>query len=157
MPRRRGPDGAGGLLLFNANVSARRTPRWSPAPIARHHPICAKLSMIEWHEIENPAFSSPLLSPRRHSFSSPFFLFRLLFASSSSPKSDGDFLPFISLTNEYLRIASSILTHLGIYTSKSFRHVSIYFDRYLRLGTFIYLLTLNLSGNDYSILDNLTT
>lgn len=27
------------------------------------HPICAKLSMIEWHEIENSAFSVPVLLP----------------------------------------------------------------------------------------------
>jgi len=46
--------GADGLLLFNANVGARRTPRRPPpAPIARspdRHPICAKLWMIEWRE-----------------------------------------------------------------------------------------------------------
>lgn len=60
--------GADGLLLFNANVGARRTPRRPPpAPIARlpdRHPICAKLSMIEWHErSKTPAFSVPAPLP----------------------------------------------------------------------------------------------
>lgn len=75
--------GAGGLLLFNANVGARRTPRRPPAPIARppdRHPICAKLSMIEWHErSKTPAFSgSHVLAP-------PAALFSFFFPLSLPP------------------------------------------------------------------------
>lgn len=115
MPRRRGPADAvaAGLLLFNANVSARRTPRRSPAPIAHHHPICAKLSMIEWHEIENSVFSAP-------PFPFPpaaFFFFLLLFLSSSSrppPKSGRDF-PLYQFNHlhceEYSRISPILRGH----------------------------------------------
>lgn len=83
--------GADGLLLFNANVGARRTPRRPPpAPIARlpdRHPICAKLSMIEWHErSKTPAFSVfPRSSPLSLRHSSPFSL-SLSFLALFRPK-----------------------------------------------------------------------
>lgn len=153
MPRRRG-TGAGGLLLFNANVSARRTPRRSPASIARHHPICTKLSMIEWHEIENPAFTAARSSPR----GGILFFSLLLF----HPRKAMEIFSFISLiTGRSIRESRPDFKRIpGMWNLQSkviSKYVICLFSEISKNRFKLSFLTFciqALTGNVYSTLDN---